>query len=904
MRTSLRAKLLLSFIFLGLFPLLIMGQIGYHLARRSLRADAGTALVSMATQTGDKLDRNLYERYGDVQVFARSAQAQAMDREALTPWMNTLTATYAPNYTLMLVADAQGKVIATNTVGLDGKPTRAPELIGTSVSGSRWFQSAMSGTLKEDQSYVEDLHEDPLLLRLGQSGPAAMTMGFTTAIRDPKGKLIGVWTNRFNWQVALDLVDASVKQLRALGMTGARLHILDPSGMILLSENAPDILQRRINETPIFQQARAASAPAFAEFAALDPQEPGQQDFLAHARAPGFASYPGMGWLVLASQPVEHALHAATVLRRATLWIVVGAAVLIVLIALLIASSIGGAARRMAATAELIAETDLGGLIRAMNGLAQGDLRQEVRLSATPLAVTSRDEMGDLAHAFNQAITRLGEAGAALTTLIAYQEQMAGAARSIAGGDLQVQVTPKSQADVLGHAFMSMTAYLREMASAASRIAVGDVRVEVRPRSEADQLGRSFRQMIGYLNRIAESAGRIAHNDLTHEIRPLSPEDALGTAFAQMTTRLRQVVGSLTQNAQSLNSASAQLAKVGQNTAQGIGQIESGIGTVAQGATAQTEAVGRTRQHVSEMANTIVLLAQGAQQQASAVEHAVALTGSIGHAIEQVAESASVTMQEAKQARQAVLRGTETMRASADGMARLKASVIRSAEKVHEMNTRSVEIGQMVETIQNIASQTALLAVNASIEATRAGDQGAGFAVVASNVRTLATKASDSARQITELVDTIKVTIGEAVGAMTEGVREVEATVERAGQAQQALAGILEATDQSATQATRIAQSVQAVRTSSTDLLNAMNAVNRVVQSNAASAEELSNAAAELKEDVERIAGVSEQNTRTANHVNQATQHVSAQARDVTVQVTNLTELAVSLRRVVQQFQI
>src|SRR5205807_4237480 len=138
-----------------LVPLAGVGVFAYRVADSSLGQDAGRRLEDVAFNASDKLDRNLFERYGDVQAFALSDPAKSLDPARVTTWMDTMMGAYAPIYKLMVVADANGRIIAANSVDLDGKPLDATsKLRGRDVSNETWFKQAMSGKIKAGESFV------------------------------------------------------------------------------------------------------------------------------------------------------------------------------------------------------------------------------------------------------------------------------------------------------------------------------------------------------------------------------------------------------------------------------------------------------------------------------------------------------------------------------------------------------------------------------------------------------------------------------------------------------------------------------------------------------------------------------------------------------------------------------
>jgi methyl-accepting chemotaxis protein len=429
---------------------------------------------------------------------------------------------------------------------------------------------------------------------------------------------------------------------------------------------------------------------------------------------------------------------------------------------------------------------------------------------------------------------------------------------------------------------------LSALATAASALADGDmtarlaIQAQALPDASSDEMGdlaRAFNLMIA---RLQES----------------------GRAFDAMTAKLSGLVQQVAENAGGLSVASGQLAAAADQSAQVTGQIATTVQQVAQGTAQQSASVNTTAAAVEQLARAIDGVAHGAQEQAGAVSRSAALTGQITAAIQQVAASAQAGAAASAEAAQAARAGAETVDQTIHGMDSIRAKVSVSAEKVKEMGQRSEQIGLIVEMIDDIASQTNLLALNAAIEAARAGAHGKGFAVVADEVRKLAEKSAAATKDIAGLVQDIQRTVAQAVNAMDEGAREVEAGAAHASRAGESLSGILQSSESVNGQMGQIATAARAMSAASNELVGAMDAVSAVVEENTAATEQMAASARDVTGAIENIASVSEENSAAVEEVSASAEEMNAQVEEVTASAQSLAAMAQSLQALVAQFKL
>lgn len=444
------------------------------------------------------------------------------------------------------------------------------------------------------------------------------------------------------------------------------------------------------------------------------------------------------------------------------------------------------------------------------------------------------------------------------------------------------------------------------LAEAIRQISTGDLNVKVEARDN-DEIGKAlqaFGKMVDYLQEMADVATQIAAGHLDVKITPQSEKDHLGNAFLQMVENLRSLVGQLINQAALLDAASLELSKRAAQANQATDQITMTIQQIAQGTSQQSQAVTRMVAAVEQMSQAIDGIAKGAQEQSVAVSKAGEVSGLITQAIQTVASNAQSGAAASDEAVQTVQSGLQTIEQTIDGMKSIREKVNLSVQKVKEMSEYSSQIGSIVVTIEDIATQTNLLALNAAIEAARAGEAGKGFAVVADEVRKLAELAGSATKEIGSLIQNIQRAISEAVHAMDQGAGEVQLGTDKASQAAQSLEAIRHAIEVVSQQVGTIADSANQITQSSSDLIQAMDTVSAIVEENTAATEQIAANSNEFTQTIENIASVNEENSAAVEETAASAEEVNEQVREVAISAQSLRKIAESLHSSANRFRI
>ncbi len=262
----------------------------------------------------------------------------------------------------------------------------------------------------------------------------------------------------------------------------------------------------------------------------------------------------------------------------------------------------------------------------------------------------------------------------------------------------------------------------------------------------------------------------------------------------------------------------------------------------------------------AQVASAATQLMATADQIATGAEEVAAQTGTVATAGEEmsatsgdIAQNCQMAAEGSNQASHAASAGAEVVNNTVNVMGRIASRVQESAKTVESLGARSDQIGAIVATIQDIADQTNLLALNAAIEAARAGEQGRGFAVVADEVRALAERTTKATREISEMIKAIQSETKGAVAAMDAGVQEVEQGTMEASKSGQALQEILEQINAVTMQINQVATAAEEQTATTSEISNNIHQITQVVHDTAKGAQESAAAASQLASTAEEL---------------------------------------------------
>ena len=262
-------------------------------------------------------------------------------------------------------------------------------------------------------------------------------------------------------------------------------------------------------------------------------------------------------------------------------------------------------------------------------------------------------------------------------------------------------------------------------------------------------------------------------------------------------------------------------------------------------------------------------MAAGAQEQSTQAAEVASAVEEMTRTIINTTQHASLAAKISQDAGDVAYNGGEVVKDTIMGMNKIAEVVNQSAGIVKELGNSSNQIGEIIQVIEDIADQTNLLALNAAIEAARAGEQGRGFAVVADEVKKLAERTTSATKEIADMIKKIQSDTNGAVNAIEKGTDEVYKGKELAQKAGNSLNTIINSTKEVVDAITQLAAASEKQSTTSEEISRSIEGINQVTQESAIGLEQIARASEDLNRLTDNLQSIVQQfkiNKETSNY--------------------------------------
>jgi len=388
---------------------------------------------------------------------------------------------------------------------------------------------------------------------------------------------------------------------------------------------------------------------------------------------------------------------------------------------------------------------------------------------------------------------------------------------SVSEGKTDIDVKIKNNEDEISPALKKLVDTIRDLVSESNMLANAAIEGKLKTRGNAQKFGGGYRDIVQGVN-----------NTLDAVISPLQE----GSEVLQVMATgdfTKRVVGSYKGDLQAIKNS--------------INQLGDSVGEIINDVTGAVQATASASNQISSSSEE---MAAGAQEQSSQTAEVASAVEQMTKTIMETTKHASNASEAAKNAGLIAREGGKVVDETIAGMNQVAEVVKKSADTVHALGKNSDQIGEIVQVIDDIADQTNLLALNAAIEAARAGEQGRGFAVVADEVRKLAERTTKATKEIAIMIKQIQQdTIG-AVDSMRKGTDAVEKGKASADKAGQSLKQIIKGAEEVVDMVTQVAAASEEQSSAAEQISKNIDGINNVTQETAQGIQQIAKASEDL----------------------------------------------------------
>lgn len=642
-------KLVCMLLAFAAVPMAIIGYV-VETSFNDIKEQAATRFQDSAVTIADKIDRNLFERYGDVQAFGlnritanRDSWYKDSNNNKITAAMNQYVQTYGIYY-LTIMVDTEGKVIAVNNKNASGESLNTSGIFNKNFSNTAWFRALKSqqyttrmpftapGNDISSGTFIEDLHIDNDV-KSTYPGDDGMVLGFSSPVYD-NGKLIGFWSNRTKFSLVEEIIQQAYRELKANGYAGSEITLLDSVGKIIVdydpkTKGSESVVHDLENVVMKFNLAsknveaavKAVNGESGRMYAFHARKKINQAAGYAHLK--GALGFPGMNWSVLVRVPEEEAAPWLLAIENKLMMIIILCVVVCSIFGLFVGKRV-----------VLVLQN----IVTAAKSAADGDLTSRID-------VKSKDEFGELSRAFNNMMERISAVVADVST---GSDMIKSAAREVARGSMDLSQRTEEQASSLEETASSMEEMTSSVKQNADNAAQAD-QLAQNARQEAEKGGEVVSQAVNAMSEINESSNKIAEiisvvEEIAFQTNLLALNAAVeaarageqGRGFAVVATEVRSLAGrssDASKDIKSLIEASVKKVKIGSElvnkSGQTLDEIVTGVKKVSDivaeiSASSQEQASG-----VEQVNKAVVGMDEMTQQNAALVEESASASKSM-----------------------------------------------------------------------------------------------------------------------------------------------------------------------------------------------------------------------------------------------------------------------------------
>lgn len=432
------------------------------------------------------------------------------------------------------------------------------------------------------------------------------------------------------------------------------------------------------------------------------------------------------------------------------------------------------------------------------------------------------------------------------------------AANRVALGDVDFQLEDTSQ-DEFGHlqrSFTKMMNNIKEKASIADKVSQGELNVEVVASSDKDILSKSMAKLVVIVKELIKDLKLLTDSALQGELQKRGDASKYSGGFKEIVEGINSTLDAVILPIQDGTGVLNKMAKGDltlrvekeyqgdhRKVKESINELGESLSHIVNEVQSATEATASASHEISSSTEE---MSSGAQELSAQTSDVASAIEEMARTITETTKNTSMAADTAKQTGTKALDGGKAVDETIKGMMRISQVVNESANTVETLGKSSNQIGEIVQVINEIADQTNLLALNAAIEAARAGEQGRGFAVVADEVRKLAERTTKATKEIAEMIRQIQHDTNEAVNAMQNGKKEVENGTVLAQRAGISLKDIIAGTDEVLRIITQVAAASEEQSSAAEQISKSIEGINSVTLETTAGIQQIAKAADDL----------------------------------------------------------